>query len=582
MFLPSTQRELRQLGWDFLDMILISGDAYLDSPMTGIAVIGKTLIAAGYKVGVIAQPDLQDITDISRLGEPRLFWGVSAGCVDSMVANYTATGRKRKGDDFTPGGLNTRRPDRASIVYANLIRRAFKRTVPIVLGGIEASLRRIAHYDFWSDRIRKSILVDAKADYLLYGMADQSVLDLAKALKEDRDVSPIRGLCYLSRDCPASAIDVPDYPSVCASKAAFIEMFHAFYAHNNPAVTRPLVQQQDTRYLVQNPPAVPLNERQLDISAGLDFERNIHPFDLKKGPVKAMDTIRFSITTHRGCYGECNFCAIAVHQGRSVHSRSTESIIKEARLLTQHPAFKGTLQDVGGPTANMYAIACNRRDTTACKRRCLYPSPCPRLPNNHTPQIRLLRAIAKIKGVKHVFVASGVRHDLVMADTRAGKQYIKTLASQHVSGQMKLAPEHADATVLAAMGKPSTESLLAFKSEFEEQTRQAAKKQFLTYYFIAAHPGCSDGEMTTLKAFASQKLKLRPEQVQVFTPTPSTYSTLMYATGINPFTGAPIFVEKSISGKTRQKKSLTGSPNKTRPRHPRKMRTRHRARKEHS
>ncbi len=561
MFLPATNDEMKNLGWTQLDVILVSGDAYIDSPLSGIAVIGRTLYAAGYRVGIISQPDTHSACDIQRLGEPRLFWGVSAGCVDSMVANYTASGRKRRQDDFTPGGENARRPDRATIVYANLIRRAFKNSPPIVLGGIEASLRRIAHYDFWNNRIRKSILTDAKADYLLYGMADRSVTELAKALDSSQTPAAIRGLCYLSPTPPEDAVLLPSYTEVKDSCDAFTEMFHRFYAHNTPASESPLCQRQDSRYLIQNPPPVPLDREELDASADLPYERAVHPFDLSRGAVRAIETIRFSITTHRGCYGECNFCAIAVHQGRSVQSRSRDSILREAKKITEHPLFRGVISDVGGPTANMYDISCPRRASGTCNRRCLFPDTCAHLHPDHSSQIKLLCALRNLPGVKHVFIASGIRHDLVMADP-SPDAYINTLAEYHVSGQIKLAPEHSEPAVLNAMGKPGPRGLLDFRRAFMLASERADKKQFLTYYLIAAHPGCSDADMNKLRAFCSSQLKIRPEQVQLFTPTPSTYSTLMYVTGRNPFTNTDLFVEKNPRKRTLQKTLITPPPPK--------------------
>ena len=555
MFLPTTHEEMKALGWDRLDVILITGDGYIDSPFVGIAVIGKILLNAGYTVGIIAQPDTTSGDDIRRLGEPRLFWGVTAGCIDSMVANYTATGRKRRRDDYTPGNVNNRRPDRAAIVYSNLIRRYFKKTRPIVLGGIEASLRRIAHYDFWSDSIRRSILFDARAEYLLYGMADRSVIELAACLKEGTNPRTIRGLCYISHTIPAGCLELPSFETAAQDKAAFTEMFHRCYRNNDPVTALPLAQKQDTRYLIQNPPAPYLSGRELDAVHALDYERAVHPFYRTGGEVKALETIKFSITTHRGCYGECNFCAITVHQGRRVTWRSRSSILAEARVLTAQPHFKGTIQDVGGPTANMYGIECTRKEKEgAClERRCLFPTICSRLKVNHEKQLSLLKALRAIKGVKKVVVASGIRHDMILSDTHHGMDYLREVVRHHVSGQMKIAPEHSETRVLAMMGKPGQEDLLRFKELFYALTKKEKKKQFLTYYLIAAHPGCTEEDMRKLRVFALRQLRLLPEQVQVFTPTPSTYSTLMYWTERDPFTGTPIFVEKTIRGRQQQR-----------------------------
>lgn len=565
MFLPTTKQELDRLGWDRLDVILVTGDSYIDSPFIGISVIGKLLVSAGYRVGVIAQPNHETIDDIGRLGEPALFWGVSAGSVDSMVANYTAMKKKRKSDDYTPSGINNSRPDRATIVYTNLIRRYSNNlhpnlpAKPIVLGGIEASLRRVAHYDFWSNRVRGSILFDAKADYILYGMAEKAVLELADCLKNGGSPQSIRGLCYIGREVPPDYLELPAYEAVVQDKLAFIEMFHAFYQNNDPLSAKGLCQKHGDRYLVQNPPAPYQTQPELDAVYALDYERAQHPYYEQQGPVKALETIRFSISTHRGCYGECNFCAIAVHEGRTVRWRSQKSILHEAEHLTQHPSFKGYIQDLGGPTANMYGYECSKKlSSGSCpKKRCLYPAVCPVLKPNHDPQLRLLQQVRRLKGVKKVFVASGIRYDLMLADSAHGDAYLREVVEHHVSGQMKVAPEHTDDHVLSKMGKPGTQCLLAFKDKFDRLSHEAHKPQFLTYYMIAAHPGCTEEDMQRLKVFASQKLQVNPEQVQIFTPTPSTYSSLMYYTELDPFTRKPIFVEKDPQRKERQKMIVT-------------------------
>lgn len=566
MFLPTTREELTRLGWDQLDVILVTGDSYIDSPFIGAAVIGKVLKQAGFRVGVIAQPDIQSDADIARLGEPALFWGVTAGSVDSMVANYTAARKKRKSDDYTPGGVNDRRPDRATLVYTNLIRRTFKPSRPVVLGGIEASLRRVAHYDFWSDRVRGPLLFDAKADFLLYGMAEKAVVELAKALREGRDPRDIRGLCYIAKETREGYLDLPSYETVAQDKRAFIDMFHVFYQNNDPLNAKGLCQKHGDRYLIQNPPALYQSQSELDSIYALDFERCQHPYYESQGKVRALETIQFSISTHRGCYGECNFCAIAVHEGRTVRWRSPESILAEARRLTHTPGFKGYIQDAGGPTANMYGYECAKKLARgSCKkRRCLYPGVCPLLKVDHRPQLALLRQLRQVKGIKKVFVASGIRYDLLLADEACGSAYLQEVVEQHVSGQMKIAPEHTEDSVLIRMGKPGKGALLEFKAMFDNMSRAAGKKQFLTYYLIAAHPGCTEQDMLRLKRFASQKLKVNPEQVQIFTPTPSTYSSLMYYTELDPFTREPIFVEKDLRRKERQKEIVVqkreGSP----------------------
>ena len=546
------------LGWDRADIILVSGDSYMDSPFMGIAVIGNVLAARGFRVAVIAQPHMDSDRDITRLGEPRLFWGISAGAVDSMVANYTATGKRRKKDDYTPGGLNDRRPDRALIQYSNLIRRHFKNTVPLVLGGVEASLRRVSHYDLWSGSVRKSVLFDAKGDYLIYGMGERAVVELAFALKNGDDPSAIRGLCHIGKEPVEDYLELPSHDEVHADPHAFAVMFRIFYDNNDPLTAKGLCQKQGARWLVMNPPALLLSTRELDDVHDLAYERELHPFDRAKGSVTALDTIRFSIPIHRGCYGECRFCAIAVHQGRTVTWRSEASVLKEARAMTDHPAFKGVITDAGGPTANMYGFECEKKlkKGVCASKSCLFPDVCPSLRPDHGPLIRLLTKLRQIPGVRHVFTASGIRYDLIFADRKKGMAYLENIVAHHVSGQLKIAPEHTEKDILDLMGKPGPDQLLRFKKAFDDLSRKAGKKQFLTYYLIAAHPGCTLDHMIRLKTFAREKLKTNPEQVQIFTATPSTYSTLMYHTSTDPLSQRGIFVEKERHLKEKQKEAV--------------------------
>ncbi|MEE8577342.1 MAG: YgiQ family radical SAM protein [candidate division Zixibacteria bacterium] len=558
-FLPTTKREMKQLGWDSLDIILVSGDSYIDSPFIGISVIGRLLARQGYRVGIIAQPDILSDRDIMRLGEPELFWGISSGSVDSMVANYTASKKKRRSDDFTPGGINNRRPDRAVIVYSNLIRRYFKETRPIVLGGIEASLRRIAHYDYWSDSLRRSILFDAQADALVYGMGEKAILKFADAIKHDNDWRTINGLCYISHDHPQDHIELPSFDDVVTSKKQFTTMFHTFYDNNDPLTARGLCQLHDTRYLIQNSPQAYLSQSEMDDVYEMDFASELHPFYKQDGIVKALATIKFSLATHRGCYGECNFCAIAVHQGQTVRWRSERSVVQEARRFRSHADFKGIISDAGGPTANMYGFECQKKLRKGCcdDKRCLYPEVCTAMTPDHSQQLSLLKKLQNIDGVRKVFIASGVRHDLVIEDKKFGQKYLNQLVKKHTSGQLKVAPEHTDQNVLKLMGKPDVASLTEFSAMFKNAASNSENRQFLTYYLIAAHPGCSETEMKQLKEYTSKHLKTNPEQVQIFTPLPSTYSALMYYTEVNPFTGKKIFVEKDIRRKTRQKEIVT-------------------------
>ena len=570
MFLPTTRDEMRRLGWNQADVILVTGDAYVDTPYSGTAVIGQVLTKHGFRVAILSQPDVNDLNAFKALGEPRLYWGISAGCVDSMVANYTATGKRRRQDDFTPGGENNRRPDRATIAYANAVRAAFKPAKPIILGGIEASLRRVAHYDFWSDKVRRPVICDAKADILSYGMGELSMVQLAEAFRDGTDWHGIRGICYMTSKpediaaISADRVELPSFADVSAKtdegRRAFLKAHRIFAANQDAVTAKTLLQKVDLRWLVHNPPAPPLEQDELDAVHDIPYMLDAPPAIRAQGSIRALDTIRFSVTTHRGCYGNCRFCAITVHQGRRVVSRSSRSIVEEVARFTKHPKFRGIIADVGGPTANMYGFDCPRKKTAgACPERdCLFPSCCPALKPDHGPQLGLLRKIRELPGVKNVFVASGIRPDLIAADGRNGCEYIATLAKHHVSGQLKLAPEHVIDHVLAAMGKPGVKTLLRFKEQFDNASRRLGKKQFLTYYFIAAHPGCTEKDMHELRRFATQNLKLSPEQVQIFTPTPLTAATAMYYTGLDPATGKPVFVERGLSGKQRQKDVLTG------------------------
>ena len=553
MFIPVTKTEMNKLGWKACDVILVSGDSYIDSPYIGVAVIGRILMDAGYKVGIIAQPDMQSDVDINRLGEPALFWGVTGGSVDSMVANYTALKKRRHTDDYTPGGENTNRPDRAVIAYCNLIRRYFKETAPIVLGGIESSLRRIAHYDYWSNKVRGSILFDAKADYLIYGMAERSIIELADAVKTGQSVENIRGLCYKSSDYPDTYLKLPDLSVVKKDKRKFWEMFKIFYNQNDPITAQGIVQLHDSRYLVQNPPQFYLSQQELDHVSNLPYEYALHPYDAKKGTVRALDTIRFSIKSHQGCYGECNFCAIAVHEGRTVRWRSEDSIVQEAKKIISLDDFKGYLLDVGGPTANMYGFECKKKlERGACKdQSCIYPVVCKALKPNHEPYRKLLAKLSELPGIKKVFVSSGIRYDLLFGDQSHGERFMQQLVSQHVSGQLKVAPEHTDDKVLKEMRKPTFSQAIRFKAWFDRLSKKFGKKQFLTYYFIAGYPGCSEKQMKAMKETVSKELKLVPEQVQLFTPTPSTWATAMYYTEMDE-NGNSIFVEKDGEKKRKQ------------------------------
>jgi len=555
-FLPTTRAEMDARGWTQCDIILVSGDAYIDSPFIGVAMVGRMLERMGYKVGMIGQPDIKSDIDIKRLGEPRLYWGVSGGSVDSMVSNYTATKKFRNSDDYTPGGKNNKRPDRALSVYCNLIRRHFKNTVPLVLGGIEASLRRVSHYDYWSNKLKKPILFDSKADILIYGMGEIAIEQLSKALDEGRDYRDIRGVCYIAKEPNYEYLQLPSHTECLENKEKYIDLFDDFYDHNDPISARGLCQPVDTRYLIQNPPCDYLNETEMDANSKLPFTRELHPYYAKDGKVKCLETIKFSIMTHHGCWGECNFCAIGVHQGRTIRTRSEKNILQEAKDFNQYKDYKGIISDVGGPTANMYGYECNKKLKlgTCDHQRCVDATHlCSSMKPDHSRNINLLRQVRQVEGVRKAFVASGVRYDLITEDKKHGYSYLKEMVKHHISGQMKVAPEHTEQHVLELMGKPGKQTLVDFKKLYDKLNKDMGKKQFLTYYLIAAHPGCTEKDMHSLKDFTTNELKMNPEQAQVFTPTPSTYSAVMYYTEMDPKTRKKIFVEKDTKRKEKQK-----------------------------
>ena len=563
-FLPTTRAEMDALGWDQCDVILVSGDAYIDSPFIGVAVVGRMLEKLGYKVGIIGQPDVKSDKDIKRLGEPRLYWGVSGGSIDSMVANYTATKKFRNSDDYTPGGKNTKRPDRAVLVYTNLIRQNFKNTVPIVLGGIEASLRRVTHYDYWSNKLRKPILFDSKADIIVYGMGEEAVRELTQALDRGKEWKDIRGLCYISKEPVKEFIQLPSYKACLEDKEKYIDLFDHFYDNNDPISAKGLCQEVDGRYAIQNPPCDYLNEQEMDEVASLPYTRELHPYHRPEGQVKCLETIKFSIMTHHGCWGECNFCAIGVHQGRTIRTRSEGNIVKEANQFKEYKDFKGIISDLGGPTANMYGYECNKKlkHGTCAHQRCVDSKHlCSSMKPDHTRVIGLMKQVRNIPGIKKAFVASGIRYDLINEDKRKGYSYLKELVQHHISGQMKVAPEHTQQHVLDLMGKPGKQTLIDFKRLYDKLNKDMGKKQFLTYYLIAAHPGCTEKDMHELKRFTTNELKMNPEQAQVFTPTPGTYSAVMYYTEMDPVTRKKIFVEKDPVRKEKQKAIVQAKDN---------------------
>lgn len=558
-FLPTTAEEMRERGWDAVDFVYVSGDAYVDHPSFGMAIITRLLEAHGYRVGVIAQPDWRDESSIAVFGEPRLAFLVSAGNMDSMVNHFSVARRRRHTDAYSPGGEAGLRPDRATIVYGNLIRRTYKH-VPIVLGGIEASLRRLAHYDYWSDTMRRSILLDSGADLISYGMGERSIIEIADALAAGipvSDITYVNGTVYRAKTLEHvyDAEELPTYSEVCEDRAMYAKSFAVQYANSDPFTGKRLVEPYSGHeYVVQNPPAAPLSTAEMDAVYALPYMRTYHPRYEKAGGVPAIKEVRFSLTSSRGCFGECSFCALTFHQGRIVQSRSHESLLSEARLISQLPDFKGYIHDVGGPTANFRRPACKKQltDGACTNRRCLSPKPCPALEADHSDYLELLRKLRALPGIKKVFVRSGVRFDYVLADHEHGDEFLRELVEHHVSGQLKVAPEHVSDRVLAVMGKPKARVYREFVRRYEKLNEELGLKQFLVPYLMSSHPGTGLAEAIELAEYC-RDLGYMPEQVQDFYPTPSTVSTVMYATGLNPLTMERVFVPKSPHEKAMQR-----------------------------
>ena len=542
--LPMSLQEANTLGIEQFDVILISGDAYVDHPSFGTALIGRVLWDAGYSVGIIAQPDWKKDDDFLKLGRPRLFFGISSGNVDSLVNNFTPNLRRRHSDVYSPGGV-CRRPDRALIVYTNKVHALFP-GVPIIVGGIEASLRRFAHYDYWSDSVRQSILADAPASILVYGMGESPIREVAMRLEKGEHIEEIRDVAGTTvleeigkwrREPLKGSLVIPSYSEVSKDKRKYAEAFALHYGEQDPFCGRTVVQPHPKTVIIQNCPARPMTAEELDDIYELPFTRVAHPS--YREPIPALEPVKFSITSHRGCFGSCSFCALTHHQGRIVQSRSADSIVREAVLLTRMPGFKGIIQDIGGPTANMYGLICPRWKQGACREK-LCSAECPTLDKDHSRQVELLRRLRKIPGVKRVFIGSGIRHDLVMADS---SPYLEDLCRYHVSGHLKIAPEHVSRSVTKCMHKPPKEVLQAFRARFDAVSRAVGKEQYLLPYLMSGHPGCTVGDMVELAEFLRDN-HMYTEQVQDFTPTPMTVSTAMYYTGLDPFTLAPVHVPK--------------------------------------
>ncbi len=556
-FLPVSQADMEKRGWKQCDFVYITGDAYVDHPSFGTAIISRVLEAHGYRVGIISQPDWKQDSSIAALGEPRLGFLVSAGNMDSMVNHYTVSKKRRKEDQYTPGGRMGKRPDYAVIVYCNLIRRTFKK-VPIIIGGIEASLRRLAHYDYWSNRLKHSILIDSQADLLSYGMGERSIVEIADALNSGLAVSDltfIDGTVYKTKttDSIYDGIFLPSFDELKANKKKYAESFYTQYSNTDPYSGKRLIEPyQEHLYIVQNPPAKPLSQTEMDDVYALPFTRTYHPSYQALGGVPAIKEIKFSLISSRGCFGGCSFCALTFHQGRIIQARSQESLIAEAKLLTADPDFKGYIHDVGGPTANFRFPACKKQLTKgACpNKQCLFPKPCENLKADHKDYIRLLKALRNLPGVKKVFIRSGIRFDYLLADP--DRTFLNQLCQYHVSGQLKVAPEHVSDSVLAMMGKPGNLVYRKFTKEYYDVNRKLNQDQYLVPYFMSSHPGSSLKEAVELAEYI-RALGYMPEQVQDFYPTPSTISTCMYYTGLDPRTMRPVYIPDNPHEKAMQR-----------------------------
>ena len=559
-FLPITAQEMKDRGWDRPDFVYVCGDAYVDHPSFGAAIISRVLEAAGFRVAMLSQPDYKSCDEFKRFGRPRLGFLVSAGNIDSMVAHYTAAKKKRSSDYYSPGGKAGKRPDRATIVYCNRIREAYG-DVPIIIGGLEASLRRFAHYDYWSDNIRRSILVDSRADILTYGMGENILLRLASLLDKGvpiKKIHDVRGTVYLCH--PDEKIHYPvaaefDYNVLKSDKRKYAEAFGVQYKNQDSINGKAIVEKYDDKMLVQNPPMPPLEREELDRVYSLPYMRTYHPVYEKDGGVPAIEEVRFSLTHNRGCFGACNFCALAFHQGRTVRSRSIESVVTEAKKITEMPDFKGYIHDVGGPTANFRYPACEKqlRDGVCSGRKCLAPTPCKNLIADHTEYIKLLEEIEALPKVKKVFIRSGIRFDYLLADS--DDSFFRKLVRDNVSGQLKVAPEHCSSPVLRCMGKPDFAVYEKFRKRYFELTREVGKEQYLVPYLMSSHPGSTLKDALEL-ALCLKRDHYAPEQVQDYYPTPGTASTVMFYTGINPMDMKPVYVATDYHEKQLQRALL--------------------------
>lgn len=556
-FLPISRDDMKKRGWDELDFVYVIGDAYVDHPSFGPAIISRVLEAHGYKVGIISQPDWKNDQSVMALGVPRLGFLVSAGNMDSMVNHYTVSKKHRSTDAYSPGGKMGLRPDRASVVYSNLIRQTYKHT-PIILGGIEASLRRMAHYDYWENKVKHSILIDSGADLISYGMGEHSILEIAEALQSGipvQEITYVAGTVFKSHDISRvyDPVVLPSFEQVQTDKKAYADSFAIQYRNTDPFTAKPLAESYGNRgYVIQNPPSQPLTQMEMDDVYDLPYTGQYHPMYQKEGGIPALKEIKFSLTSNRGCFGSCNFCALTFHQGRILQTRSHDSILKEAEKMTEDPDFKGYIHDVGGPTADFRYPSCKKQLTKGvCKeRQCLFPSPCKNLTVDHKDYLQLLRKVRNIPKVKKVFVRSGIRFDYLMADP--DKTFLNELVKYHISGQLRVAPEHVSDEVLKFMGKPRHEVYEGFLKEYEKANARTGKQQYAVPYFMSSHPGCTMKEAVKLAEYV-RDLGFTPEQVQDFYPTPSTLSTCMYYTGIHPLTGEKVYVPKNPHEKAIQR-----------------------------
>lgn len=560
-FLPISKQDMHDRGWYYCDFLLVTGDAYVDHPSFGTAIISRVLEDAGYKVAILSQPDFHDEHDFVEMGRPRYAVLINGGNIDSMVAHYTAAKKRRSDDAYTPGGKAGRRPDRAVTVYSMLARRAFP-DVPIYLGGIEASLRRFAHYDYWADRVMPSILESTGADGLMYGMSERSVLELANNLKHGKKGAEacvgVRGTAYLAHDADGltfEAVECPSYEDVCADKSDYARSVKLQYDEQDYVRGKALLQRHGRRVMIQNPPSKPLTTEEMDHVYALPYMRTYHPSYEALGGVPAIQEVQFSIIHNRGCFGACNFCALAFHQGRYIQARSHESVIAEAKQIVQMPGFKGYIHDVGGPTANFRFPACKQQEAHGlCKnKRCLFPSACKNLEADHTDYLNLLRELRKIEGIKKVFVRSGLRYDYMMADHNDA--FFRELVEHHISGQLKVAPEHMSDNALYYMGKPSFSVYEQFRERYARINQKLGRKQYLVPYLMSSHPGATLDDAILLAEYLN-KVGYMPEQVQDFYPTPGTLSTAMYYTGIDPRTMKPVYVAKTPEEKAMQRALL--------------------------